>query len=127
ALETLSVPEFPLLESVGNYFMAHYACDCTALETLSVPEFPLLESVGTYFMFYYAYNCTALETLILPKPGYLHNSSTNLGISSGRIGYLKGYVIDPDDLDDWKGKTSEGGFLYINKIQDPDDVVLLNP
>ncbi len=127
ALKTLSVPEFPLLESVGNNFMTYYAYGCTALETLSVPEFPLLESVGDIFMDSYARDCTALETLILPKPGYLHNSSTNLGISSDRIGYLKGYVIDPDDLDDWKEKTSEGGFLYINKIQDPDDVVLLNP
>ena len=156
ALETLSVPEFPLLESINEYFMISYAQNCSNLKVLKSPILPSVSSVGAMFMRYYASGCPSLETfylpqlpvsvstgtyfmdgislssdslssLILPKPGYLHNSSTNLGISSGRIGYLKGYVIDPDDLDDWKEKTSEGGFLYINKIQDPDDVVLLNP
>ena len=156
ALKTLSVPEFPLLESINEYFMISYAQNCSNLKVLKSPILPSVSSVGAMFMRYYASGCPSLETfylpqlpvsvstgtyfmdgislssdslssLILPKPGYLHNSSTNLGISSDRIGYLKGYVIDPDDLDDWKEKTSEGGFLYINKIQDPDDVVLLNP
>ena len=114
-------------KSGNDYMTVSFRGQATNLVGISLKCKKIFGSVGNYFMAYYAYDCTALETLILPKPGYLHNSSTNLGISSDRIGYLKGYVIDPDDLDDWKEKTSEGGFLYINKIQDPDDVVLLNP
>ena len=54
------------ISTVGDYFMAYYAYNCSNLTTLGTPDTSGLTSVGTHFMAYYAYNCSNLTTLGTP-------------------------------------------------------------
>ena len=66
ALTSLSVPDTSGLTSVGDYFIAYYACGCSSLTSLSVPDTSGLTSVGTYFMRSYASGCSSLTSLSVP-------------------------------------------------------------
>ncbi len=66
SLTSLSVPDTSGLTSVGNYFMDSYAYGCSSLNSLSVPDTFGLTSVGTNFMRLYAYGCTSLTSLSVP-------------------------------------------------------------
>jgi hypothetical protein len=120
SLTSLAVPDTSGLTSVGSYFMGYYALGCSKLTSLAVPDTSGLTSVGSYFMYYYAYNCSSLTKLVLPAVGWFEDNNVNWGVPSGRLGVLKGRVLDPDDLSDWKALTVIGKTLYTNYIRDPD-------
>jgi hypothetical protein len=97
--------------------MYNYAYGCTALTSLSVPDTSGLTSVGSNFMYYYAYGCTSLAKLLLPKVGWFATHNITWDVPSGRLGILKGYVLDADDLAGWKALTAETRTLYLNYIR----------
>ena len=120
SLTSLAVPDTSGLTSVGNYFMYSYASGCSSLSSLAVPDTSSLESVGTYFMRSYAYGCSKLTELVLPAVGWFEDNNVNWNVPSGRLGVLKGRVLNSDDLNSWKALTAEGKTLYTNYIRDPD-------
>jgi|GEM_PF-4795734 len=124
SLTSLDVPNTSSVTSVGNYFMDYYAYGCTGLTSLGIPDTSVMNTVGTYFMDPYASECTGLTSLILPAVGRFSANNVNWSVPSGRLGSLKGYVIDEDDLAGWKALTASGKTLYINYIQDEDNVIL---
>ena len=128
-LTSLSVPDTSGLTSVGSYFMRDYARGCTSLTSLSVPDTSGLTSVGTYFMNSYARNCTSLTSLSLPSVGWFATHNINWSVPSGRLGYLKGYVNNVTDRDNWRALTTSTSpnTLYINYIRSADDVILPEP
>src|SRR5690606_31589188 len=73
----------------------------------------------------YALNCNSLERLILPSASWYITHNVDWKIPSGRLGILKGYVIDPADLADWQALTASTKTLYINYIQSSGDVEIL--
>lgn len=131
SLTSLDVPDTSGLTSVGNYFMSDYASGCSSLTSLSVPDTSGLTSdwkVGYYFMKNYAQNCSSLLRLELPKVGWFYSHNVGWNVPSGRLGYLKGVVKDPNDLADWKYLASASGrTLYTNYIQDPNNVIYEAP
>ncbi len=120
SLTSLAVPDTSGLTSVGNNFMAYYARDCSSLTSLAVPDTSGLTSVGNNFMAYYAYRCSSLTKLVLPAVGWFKDNNVNWSVPSGRLGNLKGRVLNSDDLSGWKALTAEGKTLYTNYIRDPD-------
>jgi len=109
--------------TMGNYFMYRYAYSCSSLETLAVPDTSGLTSVGDFFMSQYADSCSSLTLLILPKVGWFETNNVDWSVPSDRLGYLKGYVLDSGDLDDWKALTAVNKTLWLNYIRDEDDVI----
>ncbi len=77
ALTSLSVPDTSGLTTVGNNFMDSYAYGCTSLTSLSVPDTSGLTSVGSYFMRLYAYNCSSLTSLSVPDTSGLTTVGNN--------------------------------------------------
>jgi len=111
---------------VGDYFMYNYAAYCYSITSLDIPDTSSLTSVGSDFMHDYANGCTSLTSLGLPKAGWFYSHNVDWSVPSGRLGYLKGVVKDPNDLADWKYLASASGrTLYTNYIQDPDNVISL--
>ena len=158
SLTSLSVPDTSGLTSVGSDFMSYYAYDCSSLTSLSVPDTSGLTSVGSDFMSYYAYGCSnltslsvpdtsgltseggsfmggyasycsELTSLILPAVGWFATHNINWSVPSGRLGYLKGYVNNVTDRDNWRALTTSTSpnTLYINYIRSADDVILPEP
>jgi len=66
SLTSLSAPDTSGLTSVGDFFMYSYTEGCTNLTSLSVPDTSGLTSVGANFMAYYALNCSSLTSLSVP-------------------------------------------------------------
>jgi len=123
SLTSLSVPDTSSLTSVGNYFMDAYAYGCDDLTSLSVPDTSGLTSVGNYFMSYYASSCSSLTSLHLNGDvGWFSGHDIDWDVPSGRLGYLYGYC-NSDYLSNWRALTAETKTLYINYIQDSDDVL----
>jgi len=120
SLTSLDVPDTSGLTSVGNIFMYGYANGCSSLTSLAVPDTSSLESVGTNFMAYYASGCSSLTKLVLPAVGWFEDNNVNWSVPSGRLGVLKGRVLNQDDLSGWKDLTAEGKTLYTNYIRDPE-------
>jgi len=130
SLTSLSVPDTSGLTSVGDSFMDTYAYGCSSLTSLSVPDTSGLTSVGDYFFMYsYARNCTSLTSLILPAVGWFATHNVNWSVPSGRLGYLKGYVNNVTDRDNWRALTTSTSpnTLYLNYIRSADDVILPEP
>jgi len=71
-------------------------------------------------MQYYARGCSSLTELVLPAVGWFEDNNVNWSVPSGRLGVLKGRVLDSSDLSDWKALTVSGKTLYTNYIRDPD-------
>lgn len=124
SLTSLSAPNISSLTSVGQYFLYRYAYNCSSLTSLSIPDTSNLVSVNGYFMTHYANGCSSLTSLILPKVGVFNNNNINWTILSGRLGYLKGHVLDSADLDDWKSLVVDGKTLYTNYIRNAADVIM---
>jgi len=122
-LKNLSVPDTSKITTSSKYFMYHYAMGCTNLESLGIPSTSSLSSTDICFMSDYAKDCISLERLELPAAGYFRNTNVDWSVPPERLGSLKGYVINPDDLADWKALTTSGKTLYINYIRDPDNVI----
>ena len=120
SLTSLAVPDTSGLTSVGTTFMYYYAYGCSSLTSLAVPDTSGLTSVGTNFMFYYANGCSSLIELVLPAVGWFEDNNVNWSVPAGRLGVLKGRVLDPDDLNSWKALTVSGKTLHTNYIRDPD-------
>jgi hypothetical protein len=120
SLTSLAVPDTSGLTSVGNYFMAYYANGCSSLTSLAVPDTSGLTSVGGSFMAYYASGCSSLTELVLPAVGWFEDHKVDWSVPSGRLGKLKGRVLNLDDLSDWKALTVSGKTLYTNYIRDPE-------
>jgi hypothetical protein len=120
SLISLAVPDTSGLTSVGSFFMASYAYGCSSLISLAVPDTSGFTSVGGLFMDSYAYGCSSLIELVLPAVGWFEDNNVDWSVPSDRLGALKGRVLDPDDLSDWKALTAEGKTLYTNYIRDPD-------
>ena len=120
SLTSLDVPDTSGLTSVGSYFMRYYAYGCSSLTSLAVPDTSSLTSVGSYFMQNYASGCSSLTELVLPAVGWFEDNNVDWNVPSGRLGVLKGRVLNSDDLSDWKDLTAEGKTLYTNYIRDPD-------
>ena len=123
SLTSLGIPGTSSLTSVGDYFMYSYADICSSLTSLGVPDTSVITSVGDKFMYRYAYWCNALEKLILPKVGWFADNNIDWQVPSGRLGYLKGYVLNSADLTNWKALTAEGKTLYTNYIRSADNVI----
>ncbi len=100
--------------------MAYYAYGCSSLESLAVPDTSGLETVGSNFMAYYAQNCSSLTELVLPAVGWFKDNNVSWNVPSGRLGILKGRVLDSSDLSDWKALTVSGKTLYTNYIRNPE-------
>ena len=122
SLTTLSTPDTSSVTTIGNYFMSDYVSGCSSLTTLGIPDTSSATTVGIQFMPYYASGCTSLTTLKLPAVGWFEDNNIAWGVPSSRLGYLKGEVIDEDDLQDWKDLTASTKTLYINYIRDSDNV-----
>ncbi len=120
SLTSLDVPDTSSLESVGDHFMYSYADGCSSLTSLDVPDTSGLTSVGKYFMRYYAYGCFSLTKLVLPAVGWFEDNNVDWSVPAGRLGILKGRVLNSDDLSGWKALTAEGKTLYTNYIRDPE-------
>ncbi|MDD4873403.1 MAG: phage tail protein [Dehalococcoidales bacterium] len=123
-LTSLDVPDISNTTSVGDYFMRGYAYDCSSLTILDIPDTNNLTSVGDYFMRGYAYDCSSIVSLMLPLAGWFASNNVDWSVPSGRLGYLKGYVFDSGNLDDWQSLVVSGETLYTNYIQDSDDVLV---
>jgi uncharacterized protein YceK len=119
SLTSLTVPDTSGLTSVGNYFMNFYARGCSKLTSLDVPDTSSLTSVGSDFMNYYAWGCSSLTELVLPAVGWFKDNNVNWNVPSGRLGVLKGRVLDSSDLSGWQALTVSGKTLYTNYIRDP--------
>lgn len=104
--------------------MSNYASGCSSLTFFDIPDTSSLTSVGYNFMYGYVNNCSSLTSLTLPKTGYFKNNNVNWNISSSRLGYLKGYVFDSADLDDWKSLVVSGKTLHSNYIRNAADVIM---
>ena len=114
----------PIL-TVGDYFMAYYALDCSSLTSLSVPDTSGLPSVGNNFMYHYARNCTSLTSLILPdSTGWFGSNNVDWYVPAGRLGYLYGYTPDSTSQTAWRALTVSGKTLYTNYIRAEDHVLL---
>lgn len=127
SLTSLSVPDTSGLTSVGNYFMYRYAYSCSSLTSLSIPDTSGLTYVGNYFMAFYARNCSSLLRLELPKVGWFKNNNIDWSIPSSRLNYLKGYVNDSNNLQDWQDLTVYGKTLYTNYIRSASNVIYEAP
>ena len=57
---------------------------------------------------------------MLPAVGWFEDNNVNWSVPAGRLGVLKGRVLDSDDLSGWKALTAEGKTLHTNYIRDPD-------
>jgi transposase-like protein len=71
-------------------------------------------------MAYYASDCSKLTELVLPAVGWFENHKVDWSVPSGRLGKLKGRVLNLDDLNDWKALTVSGKTLYTNYIRNPE-------
>jgi hypothetical protein len=120
SLESLDVPDTSGLTSVGASFMYSYARGCSSLTSLAVPDTSGLTSVGNSFMAYYARDCSPLTELVLPAVGWFEDHNVNWSVPSGRLGNLKGRVLNSDDLSGWKALTASGKTLHTNYIRDPE-------
>jgi hypothetical protein len=100
--------------------MYSYAYGCTSLTSLAVPDTSGLTSVGSSFMYSYAYGCTSLIELVLPAVGWFKDNNVNWRVPSGRLGILRGRVLNSDDLSSWQALTVSGKTLYTNYIRDPE-------
>lgn len=123
SLTALDVPDTSGLTSVGAYFMYSYAQSCSSLTTLAIPDTSGLTSAGSNFMDYCAANCSSLTQLTLPKAGWFKTNDVDWSVPSGRLGILKGEVLDGADLADWQALTVSGKTLYINYIRSASDVI----
>ena len=103
---------------VGGFFMLSYANYCLSLTTLAIPDTSGLTSAGDSFMYWYASYCSSLTKLTLPEAGWFKTNNVDWGIPSGRLGILKGYVLDSADLADWQALTVSGKTLHTNYIRD---------
>ncbi|HUM44794.1 MAG TPA: hypothetical protein PKI14_17755, partial [Fervidobacterium sp.] len=63
---------------------------------------------------------SSLIELVLPAVGWFEDNNVNWSVPAGRLGVLKGRVLDSDDLSSWRALTAEGKTLYTNYIRDPD-------
>ena len=122
SLTSLGVPDTSGFSSVGSSFMRSYADSCTSLTSLGVPDTSGITSVGSNFMYYYAGSTSGLLELLLPNAGYFLSNNVDWKVPSGRLGYLKGRVLDVGDLSDWRGLTTSGDTLYTNYIRSSSDV-----
>ena len=125
SLISLQVPDTSNLTTVGGNFMGSYANSCTSLTSLQVPDTSNITTVGGNFMSYYAYGCSFLTSLVLPSVGYFATHDVNWGVLVGRLGVLKGKVINPSDLTAWQNLTVAGKTLYLNQIQTTGGVEVL--
>jgi hypothetical protein len=124
-LTSLSVPDTSGLTNVGTNFMRSYAQGCYGLASLSVPDTSGLTKVGTYFMYAYAGNCGSLTSLILPdSTGWFGSHNVNWSVPSGRLGYLYGYAPDSASQTAWRALTVSGKTLHTNYIRAEDHVLL---
>ena len=71
-------------------------------------------------MGYYADGCSSLTKLVLPAVGWFEDNNVNWNVPSGRLGNLKGRVLNSDDLSGWKALTVSGKTLYTNYIRNSD-------
>ena len=126
-LTRLDAPDISGVTSVGYSFMRDYAYDCSILTSLDVPDTSSITTVGNYFMSFYAYNCSSLTKLILPKVGWFATHNVDWSVPSGRLGLLKGYVIDSADLAGWQSLTVSGKTLFTKYISSSSDVIYEAP
>ena len=125
SLTSLSVPDTSGLTSVGDFFVAYYARNCSGLTSLSVPDTSGLTSVGANFMYHYARNCTSLTSLILPdSTGWFGSNNVDWYVPAGRLGYLYGYTPNSTSQTAWRALTVSGKTLYTNYIRAEDHVLL---
>lgn len=122
SLVSLSTPDVSNVTTFGNYSFIDYASSCASLETLAVPDTSSLTNGGLSFMYGYASGCSSLTELTLPAAGWFKANNVNWSVPSGRLGILKGHVLDSDDLADWQALTVSGKTLYTNYIQSASDV-----
>ena len=93
-----------------------------AWDTTATP----ITSVGDYFMASYAYNCSSLTSLMLPSAtGWFGDYNIDWSVPSSRLGYLYGYTPDATSQTAWQALTVSGKTLYTNYIQDSSHVKLL--
>lgn len=123
-LTSLDVPDTSKIKSVGQYFMAYYAHGGSALTSLSIPDTSSLRSASGNFMYSYAFLCPSLTSLNLPKAGWFKNNNVTWSILGGRLGHLKGHVLDSANLNDWKSLVVDGKTLHTNYIRDAADVIM---
>jgi hypothetical protein len=109
-----------LTGTMGDNFMHTYAYGCSSLTSLDVPDTSGLTSVGDNFMRSYAEGCSSLTELVLPAVGWFKDNNVNWSVPAGRLGVLKGRVLDSSDLSSWQALTAEGKTLYTNYIRDPE-------
>jgi hypothetical protein len=57
---------------------------------------------------------------VLPAVGWFEDNNVNWSVPAGRLGVLKGRVLDSSDLSGWKALTVSGKTLYTNYIRDPE-------
>lgn len=127
AVTKLSPPDTSNITSCGSYFLYSYARVCTSLTSLGIPDTSSLTTINSYFMYNYARGATSLSRLELPAVGYFESNNISWNVESSRLGSIKGYVDDEDNLQDWKDLTVSGKTLYTNYIQDSDDVIYEAP
>ena len=128
SLTSLSAPDTSGLTSVGDFFMYSYTEGCTNLTSLSVPDTSGLASVGNSFMGTYAGNCSSLTSLILPdSTGWFGSHNVDWSVPSGRLGYLYGYTPDSTSQTAWRALTVSGKTLYTNYIRAENHVLISDP
>ena len=122
SLTSLSAPDTSGLTTVGDTFMSGYAVFCDSLETLGIPDTSGLTTVGEYLMNSYAYGCDSLTSLTLEGDvGWFSGHNIDWDVPSARLGSLVG-VCESAYLSNWRALTASTKTLYINYIQDSDDV-----
>jgi hypothetical protein len=75
-----------------------------------------------HFMYVHPYadGCSSLTELVLPAVGWFEDNNVDWSVPAGRLGVLKGRVLNSDDLSGWKALTAEGKTLHTNYIRDPE-------
>lgn len=111
------------ISSVGSYFMYQCVSYCSKLVSFTIPDTRNLTSVGSSFMSGLAIYDRSLTTLYLPKVGWFATHNVNWSIYSDLLGVIKGVVLDPDDLSDWRALVVSGKTLYTNYIRDVNNVI----
>lgn len=105
----------------GSNYMTPSFRNATNITGIAISQKSALTgAMGNYFMYSYAYDCSSLIELMLPAVGWFENNNVNWSVPAGRLGVLKGRVLNPDDLSGWQALTAEGKTLHTNYIQDPD-------
>ena len=124
-IKTISINTKEVLSgTIGNYFMAYYAYNCSSLTSLDIPDVSNITSVGDGFMSSYAGVCSSLTSLDVPDTSNITSVGDHFLSNYAR----NCYSLESLDVPDTSNITSAGNYFMwgyaqvcsINSLSAPD-------